>query len=125
MDGAQQGLTQTYNQLKDPDCMDERIVELRRLHEETDTAVLAAYGWSDLKVPPYCPRTPDEQRSLETFKDEVIDRLFVLNATRAVEESRRGLSSSTSTRPTKSVSHQDDSQQATFLYEMQPPRKSP
>ncbi|MCZ7681532.1 MAG: hypothetical protein M5U28_23145 [Sandaracinaceae bacterium] len=48
---TQQGLTQTYNRLKDPACHDEPILELRRLHEEMDRAVLAAYGWTDLEVP--------------------------------------------------------------------------
>jgi len=42
---TQQGLTQTYNQLKDPRCQEGRVVVLRRLHEEMDRAVLAAYGW--------------------------------------------------------------------------------
>ena len=51
-----------------------------------DAAVLAAYGWSDLEVPPFCPTTPAEQAALETFKAEVIDRLFVLNAERAAQE---------------------------------------
>jgi len=35
-------------------------------------------------VPPYVsPVTEDEKRRLEAFEDEVIDRLFVLNAERA------------------------------------------
>lgn len=83
---TQQGLTQTYNRLKDPACHDEPILELRRLHEEMDRAVLAAYGWTDLEVPPYCPTTDAERQALETFQDEVIDRLFVLNAARATAE---------------------------------------
>jgi hypothetical protein len=83
---TQQGLTQTYNLLKDPACTEAPIVELRRLHEDMDRAVLAAYGWQDLEVPPFCPTTPAEQKHLETFQDQVIDRLFVLNAKRAAEE---------------------------------------
>lgn len=85
---TQQGLTQTYNRLKDPDCHDPEIVTLRRLHEEMDRAVLDAYGWTDLEVPPYCPTTPAEHQALERFKDEVIDRLFVLNAERAAQEAK-------------------------------------
>ena len=85
---TQQGLTQTYNRLKDPDCHDPEIETLRRLHEEMDRAVLEAYGWTDLEVPPYCPTTPTEHQALERFKDEVIDRLFVLNAERAAEEAK-------------------------------------
>jgi len=86
-----QGLTDTYNQLKDPSCDEPRIVTLRCLHEEMDRAVLAAYGWSDLTVPPFCPKNPEEQAALERFQDAVIDRLFVLNAERAAEEQRLGV----------------------------------
>ncbi|MCP4550395.1 MAG: hypothetical protein GY835_28385, partial [bacterium] len=88
---TQQGLTKTYNHLKDPTCTDPPIVELRRLHEEMDRAVLEAYGW-DVDVPPYAsPVTVGERRRLEAFEDEVIDRLFVLNAERAAEERALGL----------------------------------
>jgi hypothetical protein len=86
---TQQGLTITYNLLKDPGCHDPRIEELRRLHEEMDRAVLSEYGWSDIPVPPYgTPTTETERCALEAFEDEVIDRLFVLNAQRAEEEKR-------------------------------------
>lgn len=81
-----QGLTKTYNALKDPGCTDPRILELRQLHEDMDRAVLVAYGWSDLDVPPYCPRTDAERTALKAFEDAVIDRLFELNAKRAAEE---------------------------------------
>jgi hypothetical protein len=87
----QVGLTVTYNRLKDPTCADPRIIELRRLHEELDRAVLAAYGWSDIVVPPYgTPTTAEEKRAVEAFEDEVIDRLFALNAQRAEEERLAG-----------------------------------
>lgn len=88
---TQQGLTQTYNKLKDPACRDAPIIELRRLHEEMDRAVLDAYGWTDIAGPPFCPTTPAEQKALEAFQDEVIDLLFVLNAERAAEEKRLGV----------------------------------
>jgi hypothetical protein len=81
-----QGLTKTYNALKDPTCRDPRILELRTLHEDLDRAVLTAYSWSDIVVPPYCPQTPAEEAQLQSFKDEIIDRLFVLNAERAAQE---------------------------------------
>ena len=97
---TQQGLTDTYNLLKDPDCHDPRIEELRRLHEEMDRAVLAAYGW-DIPVPPYgTPTTDAERRALEAFEDEVIDRLFLLNAQRA-EEEKRALAASPAKKPAK------------------------
>jgi hypothetical protein len=89
MRDTQQGLTDTYNLLKDPDCNEPCIEGLRRLHENLDRAVLDAYGWSDIPVPPYVtPATDAERRALEAFEDEVIDRLFLLNAQRAQEEER-------------------------------------
>jgi hypothetical protein len=46
---------------------------------------------SDIPVPPYgTPTTDAEKRALEAFEDEVIDRLFALNAERAEEEKRLG-----------------------------------
>ena len=88
---TQQGLTQTYNRLKDPACTDAPILALRRLHEEMDRAVLDAYGWSDLTVPPFCPMSAEEHKALERFQDAIVDRLFVLNAERAAEEARLGV----------------------------------
>ncbi|MEP7125838.1 MAG: type IIL restriction-modification enzyme MmeI, partial [Byssovorax sp.] len=85
------GLTITYNRIKDPANQEPRIHELRRLHEEMDRAVLDAYGWTDIEVPPYCPLGDDDKKQLARFDDEVIDRLFVLNAQRAEEEKRKGL----------------------------------
>jgi Eco57I restriction-modification methylase/MmeI, target recognition domain len=82
-----QGLTHTYNLLKDQECNDDHVVRLRRLHEEMDGAVLRAYGWGDVDVPPYTiPITDAEREGIEGFEDEVIDRLFALNATRAETE---------------------------------------
>lgn len=78
------GLTTTYNRLKDPRVQDARVRELRRLHEEMDHAVLDAYGWSDIAVPPF--GTPAESAAFEAFSDKVLDRLFALNEQRAAEE---------------------------------------
>jgi hypothetical protein len=101
-----QGLTTTYNQLKDPEHVDAEIEELRRLHVELDRAVLAAYGWSDIEPPPFtAPVTGDEQRAREAFDDEVIDRLFALNAERAAEERALALTSTKAKRkPAKPAS---------------------
>lgn len=99
-----QGLTKTYNALKEPNCTDKRILELRELHEEMDRAVLRAYpklpgvgrddkniiGWSDIKVPPFCIATDEDKAALQAFEDEIIDRLFVLNESRAKEEAALG-----------------------------------
>jgi hypothetical protein len=91
------GLTTTYNRLKDPDCRETRVVELRALHEEMDRAVIGAYAdgdaegrWLEVVVPPFCPMNDDEKKRLEAFEDGVIDRLFALNAKRANEE-RKGV----------------------------------
>ena len=102
MQDTQQGLTKTYNALKDPASEDPAILTLRALHIELDRAVLHAYGWHDIKVPPYTtPRTPAERLTFETFEDAVLDRLFALNAERAAEEERQGLSSKAGKKPTK------------------------
>jgi hypothetical protein len=43
-----QGLTDTYNRFHDPDETDPDILKLRELHTQMDTAVLIAYGWTDI-----------------------------------------------------------------------------
>jgi hypothetical protein len=88
-----QGLTKTYNALKDPHATDPRVVALRTLHERMDAAVLSAYGWNDLAVPPFCIATDADRAALRAFEDEVIDRLFILNAERAKKEAVLGRAS--------------------------------
>ena len=99
-----EGMTKTYNRFHDPYENSADIVELRRLHAAMDRAVLDAYGWSDIptdceflldyeideetwgnKKKPYRYRWPDD------VHDEVLARLLELNAERAAEESRAGL----------------------------------
>ena len=46
-----EGLTSTYNRFHDPSETSDSILELRRLHDAMDQAVLAAYGWSDALPP--------------------------------------------------------------------------
>jgi hypothetical protein len=94
-----QGLTKTYNALKDPSNRDPDILKLRALHEAMDRAVLDAYGWTDLEVPPFCPKDTTEQAALKRFEAEVIDRLYALNAERAAEEERLGLASRPKNKP--------------------------
>lgn len=103
MQATNQGLTTTYNLLKDPDVDDPGIVALRALHLELDRAVLAAYGWADIPVPPYTdPVTDADWKAREAFEDELIDRLFALNATRATAERLLGPTPSTkSAKPAK------------------------
>jgi hypothetical protein len=99
MTGTQQGLTKTYNALKDPACDEPRILELRRLHEAMDRAVLDAYGWTDVAVPPYRPTSDADRAALQAFEDDVVDRLYVLNAERAREEARLGVAPKKAGRP--------------------------
>lgn len=82
-----QGLTQTYNKLKDPDCTDQHIIKLRELHEAMDQAVLKSYGWSDITVPPYVKQ---KEKAQQIFEDEIIDRLFELNYERYQKEVKNG-----------------------------------
>ena len=66
--------------------------------------MLAAYGWSDIPVPPFeTPVTEEDKRRLESFEDEIIDRLFVLNAQRAEEERRLGLAAAAQAKGGKKV----------------------
>ena len=87
------GLTETYNRMKNADCTDGDICELRRLHERVDRGVLDAYGWFDLQVPAYTRENDADDSEafvsgdrLQAFNEEVVDRLMALNATRAAEE---------------------------------------
>ena len=50
MERTNKGLTDTYNAFHDSECGDLAIVELRRLHDEMDRAVLEAYGWTDIRL---------------------------------------------------------------------------
>ena len=43
-----EGLTDTYNRFHDPAETDPDIYHLRDLHSQMDSAVLTAYGWSDI-----------------------------------------------------------------------------
>ena len=101
MIGSNEGLTQTYNRFHQPTERSTEIVELRRLHEAMDRAVLDAYGWND--IPTVCEFLPEfdededddpsrpgrirqtkfRYRWPEEIHDEVLARLLALNAERA------------------------------------------
>lgn len=91
-----QGLTKTYNALKDPAVTarsenGERIVHLRQLHLQMDQAVLEAYAqetgdktWTNIEIPPFTtPETTAEKSVAQAFEDHVLDKLFALNAERS------------------------------------------
>lgn len=96
-----QGLTATYNRFHDPEEDDADILKLRQLHTQMDTAVLAAYGWTDIATTcefrlDYEEDTPDTEltegkrqrkkpwryRWPEATHDEVLSRLLELNQQR-------------------------------------------
>ncbi|MGW1534208.1 Eco57I restriction-modification methylase domain-containing protein, partial [Streptomyces aureus] len=104
------GLTDTYNLVHDEACQHADIVELRRIHEEIDKAVIDAYGWLDLldetgaTVPadPTHKRVPlghgfheTDQGSRYTVgllaRTEIIDRLRQLNHHAYADEIHLGL----------------------------------
>ncbi|HET8933816.1 MAG TPA: hypothetical protein VFN67_10265, partial [Polyangiales bacterium] len=97
-----QGLTRTYNALKDRACVDPRILELRRLHEAVDRAVLDAYLWTQVSVPPYCQLTTEETAAADAFEQEIIDRVYALNAKRDREEQRLGVGKKKTAKQAKS-----------------------
>ncbi|MBQ1099805.1 hypothetical protein KBY55_28025 [Streptomyces sp. b94] len=104
------GLTDTYNLVHSPDCQDEDIVELRRIHEEIDRATVEAYGWHDLLDE--TSQNPPADPTHETFpldhgfhetdqgtrytigllaRTEIIDRLRQLNHQAYADEVHLGL----------------------------------
>ena len=110
-----EGLTKTYNRFHNPAETSPEILELRRLHDAMDHAVLDAYGWSDLK--PTCEflldyeedeeedefspqaspkgrgrKKPWRYRWPDEVRDEVLARLLELNKQRAEEERLSGAS---------------------------------
>jgi hypothetical protein len=108
-----EGLTKTYNRFHDPGEMSSDIVELRRLHDAMDRAVLDAYCWTDLQ--PVCDFFPefdeeeDEEESTrkkkryryrwpDEIRDDVLARLLVLNQQRYEEEVLAGLHDKESSR---------------------------
>ena len=95
------GLTAIYNLFHDPTQMFDKIVELRRLHDRMELAMLDAYGWHDLRpVPAFFPEFDEEEdedgwhlarakpkkhryRWPDEMHDEVLARLLALNLERA------------------------------------------
>lgn len=90
-----QGLTQTYNALKDPTITlrhphGPRIEELRQLHIDLDHAVLQAYAtqtsdpsWLTPDIPPFTtPQTEEEKHLHQQYEDHILDHLFALNEQR-------------------------------------------
>lgn len=89
----QEGLTKTYNRFHDPKEIAADIVKLRELHREMDEAVAKAYEWDDLKLEHGFHETKQGLRYTisEAARQEVLDRLLLLNHQRHEEEVQAGL----------------------------------
>lgn len=88
-----EGLTATYNRFHDAHETSADIAQLRALHVEMDSAVAAAYGWSDLVLGHGFRATPQGERYTisEPARREVLRRLLALNHERYAEEVKAGL----------------------------------
>jgi hypothetical protein len=89
-------MTKTYNRFHDPAETAEDIQRLRELHAGMDRAVLEAYGWHDLAARAelmFLDETSEDDHLYwpSDFRDEVLARLFALNAERHAEEVRLGI----------------------------------
>ena len=92
----QAGLTATYNLVNDPGCLDEDIVELRRIHRAIDEAVCRAYQWDDLLKQGldhgFHPVGRETRYTVgPAVQREFVDRLLELNHERYAEEVAAGL----------------------------------
>jgi hypothetical protein len=74
-------LNEIYNLFHDPNCKMDEIIELKKLHIEIDKVLVAAYGWSGLKLNHNYYETKQGIRF--TFEDnvrrEILNRLLSLN----------------------------------------------
>ncbi|MFH9706534.1 Eco57I restriction-modification methylase domain-containing protein [Streptomyces luteogriseus] len=104
------GLTDTYNLVHNPDCCEDEIAELRRIHVEIDRVAAEAYGWYDLldgsgqtsPADPTHETVPLDHGFHETdqgtrytigllARTEIIDRLRQLNHQAYADEVHLGL----------------------------------
>ena len=95
MRNDQIGLTKLYNRFHDPEDNDKRVAEMRTLHQKIDEMVSSAYGWNGLKLEHdfyEVDYLPENDRVRFTFsekaRNEVLDRLTILNKQRFDEEQK-------------------------------------
>lgn len=88
MTRRKEGLTKLYNRVHNKNEQDLDILELRKLVIELDSAVLNAYGWSDLELDHGFHETTQGARYTisEASRIEVLDRLLELNHRRHEED---------------------------------------
>lgn len=86
----QLGLTKLYNLINDPDVSDadEDVARLRAIHVELDTAVLDAYGWSDIDLGHgfHTYRQMQRWTVSPAARVEILDRLLEENHRRAASQ---------------------------------------
>lgn len=87
-----EGLTDTYNRFHNSEEDNADIEKLRQLHVEMDSAVVAAYGWTDLGLGHDFHETKHGLRYTisEAARREVLARLLKLNHERYAEEVEKG-----------------------------------
>lgn len=125
MRNSNRGLTKTYNRFHDPDDKAADIVELRRLHEEMDRAVLAAYGWDDLAKrakPEFLTEETEDDPKYQgrlfwpaSFRAEVLARLLALNAERHAAEQALGPASAAKKKPKPTKDRPRDKRQTELM----------
>ena len=94
-----EGLTKIYNRIHDCDETSADIAELRDLHRHLDTAVVAAYGWTELAENEGAALRHDFHESKQGVRwtlhpgvrNDILDRLLILNHERHAEEVAAGL----------------------------------
>ncbi len=88
MKGEQLGITDTYNLLHSNIPSSSEVDTLRRLHQDLDYEVLAAYGWDNIFLDHDFRDTDDGIRFAisNAASDDILDRLLALNHQRHAEE---------------------------------------
>jgi Caspase domain/TIR domain len=84
----QEGLTKTYDRFHNPQDHNKKIVRLRQLHIEMDSAIASAYGWKDLNLD-HDFRTNQESTRFTLSEEclrEIHRRLLILNRQRYTEQ---------------------------------------
>lgn len=94
MRGRGIGLTALYNLVNDPDtadASDSEVARIRIIHAELDTAVMDAYGWSDIPLNHgfHTYRQMQRWTVSPAARVEILDRLLEENHRRAAEEARQ------------------------------------
>ncbi len=84
----QLGLTKLYNLVNDPDYTDDDIQRTRQIHVEVDTAVMDAYGWSDVELDHgfHTYRQMQRWTVSPAARVEILDRLLEENLRRAAAQ---------------------------------------